>query len=126
MCEQMKVDLRVPTIVISGAWNPAIFQPGWIARHLFEVPEGTKKLLAEVVTNNGERQIRYLDNVGISVVYERIEFFINSLDDECISTCEKAAINVLKTLYHTPVGPFGLNFQFCDEINDGILWKNTH
>ena len=36
----VKLDLRRPSIVLTGAWNPAIFQAGWILRFLFQVPDG--------------------------------------------------------------------------------------
>ena len=126
----MKLDLRKPVFVFVGAWNPAIFQPGWIARHLFEIPEGEKvRAEAMVPTVPNQEAILYIEDIGLAVTNERVQIFVNGFDDETIQCCEQVAVQLFKTLPHTPFGSFGINFNFVeddpgDELFDMLRTKD--
>ena len=63
----MNLDLRKPTIVVTGAWNPAILELGWIARYLFDVPENAQVRAHTIVTGVGTKQLKevtYINGIG--------------------------------------------------------------
>ena len=112
----MKLDLSVPTFVAVGSFNSAIFQPPWVALHLFEKPSGADVNLIQAITGNFGAPLRnYIDNVGISVTSNRFEVIPNDLSGSTKSTAEKVFANLFSKLPHTPVSAVGINFQFTLE-----------
>ena len=88
----LTLDLRLPTIVITGTWNPAIFQPGWIAEHLFGVPKGQQlEMVQRITTAPQPKMTYYLASVGISVTPERLELYCNDLSGETKARAEAVA-----------------------------------
>ncbi len=126
----MRRDLQIPTLVVTGAWNPAIFQVGWILDHLFEVERGTKVQIAQVVrnTNDGPQTIYYYEQLGIHVSDRRLEIFVNSEGAELAARAEGMAARVFEVLPHTPVSAFGTNFVFIEpQPSDAVIDKlKTH
>lgn len=118
----MRLDLTRPTLVIVGAWNPAIFQAGWCAEHLFDVPPGEQVRTASVLTGMPPKEITYFDPVGISVSTARLELFANGIGDAPKDGVENTAIRILETLPHTPTGALGVNFFFVeDDPSDELI-----
>lgn len=111
----MKLDLRQPLIVMSGAWNPAVLQPGWILRHLYAVPDNETHDLQLVLSSDTRKQAAYFRDVGISASTSRVEIFLNSLSPEAIQLGEAIGARILEKLPHTPFGALGINFQFTAE-----------
>lgn len=119
----MKLDLRHAAIVLLGAWNPAIFQPGWIVRHLFNVPEGQSVKGGQLIPSSPALDpILFLEGVGISVSGDRVRLYLNRFDEETISRVEKVAGRLVETLLHTPFGAFGVNFNFIEDDPDISLY----
>jgi hypothetical protein len=137
----MELELRRPYFVILGNWNPAIFQPGWVGEYVFGIAPGqdftfmlSQQIRQEVVEQEvleaKSPTVLYHSQVGISCLSNRLEIYINDLKDETLSLAEQATIRVLDTLSHTPIGPYGINFQFNDadpeaEISDLIETKEN-
>jgi len=119
----MKLDTRHPLFVFLGAWNPAIFQPPWIAKYLFEKPEGNQIAAKQLtVFAPFPKQITYIDNIGVSASNERVEIYTNGFENDLCLEAEKVAIRLIKTLPHTPFGRYGINFNFVVELpNDTML-----
>ncbi len=113
----MMRDVRTPTLVVTGAWNPAIFQPGWILPNLFNVAAGTTVPLTQVVVTQNDQQaiITYYLDIGIAVSFQRLEIYINSDALEVADRAEKLCLSVLEKLPHTPVAALGVNFAFFDQ-----------
>ncbi|WP_313807286.1 hypothetical protein [Sphingobium sp.] len=110
----MQLDLRQPTIVIAGAFNPAIFSLSWIANILFDVPEG-QDVEGVMVQDMGQANPRsYIGKVGVSADANRLSVFIDDLSSETLATAERVAVNAARNLPHTPVGGYGINFQFLE------------
>lgn len=111
----MYLDLRKPTYVLVGAWNPAIFRDAWIAKHVFGVEAGTEielRILQEHAEPSGEplRTVRYFGPLGLSFTANRIEFFLDQADKA--PELEAACQRLCDTLPHTPLGAIGINFHF--------------
>lgn len=108
----MQLDLRRPTLIIAGAFNPAIFSLPWIANALFGIPEGHDvEGVAVQDVNNGTLSY-YIDKVGVTAEAHRLSIFIDDLNDETITKAETITAAVATTLPHTPAGGFGVNFCF--------------
>lgn len=120
----MKLDLRQATIVLTGAWNPDIFAPPWIARYLFDFAEGDEVTFDQVfLTSNNEppKQVTYIDKIGISATKGRIELFANAFGQDDMRHLESVAKKIISTLLHTPLGAMGVNFAIIDESPTGDL-----
>ena len=113
----MKLNLRRPTLVITGLWNPAIFQPAWVAVTLLNVPSGAEINFVEVIEAPG-KVTHYFGDIGICVPPGRLELFVNVRADEKWTELENLALKILATLPHTPIQGFGINFRFEDDNPD--------
>lgn len=122
----MQLNLRRPTLVISGLWNPAIFQPPWIAVTLLDVPPGDDVDFVEVMELN--KASHYFGEIGIALTPGRLELFSNVREESSWKNLEQLALKVLATLPHTPISGFGVNFRFEDGQPDPTvidkLWTN--
>ena len=128
----MNIDLRKPTLVLTGAWNPAIFQLGWIAKFLFEIPEEKQIRANSVLTGTGPtdaKEIVYIDNIGLSVSSGRVEIYVNSLSEDDFGQAEQLVSRIVDVLPHTPVNALGVNFNFSepepsDDLQDKLTTKD--
>ncbi len=118
----MKLDLKRPSFVIVGAWNPAIFSPNWIALNLLDYPEGQELAVTNVLAGDrGPSPIQYIEEVGIFASNQRVEIYLNSLDTIAIDRAESVAAKIIETLPHTPKSSYGINFVFAHENPDADL-----
>lgn len=118
----MKIDLRRPILVFLGAWNPAIFEPGWIAANIFQVPVGQDTIFDLVLEAPPEGgTVHYLNNIGVSANAQRLRIFANNLEPTSLAKAENVALTILRSLPHTPLGPFGINFVFAESDLSGEL-----
>lgn len=119
----MKLDLRKPTLIFLGHWNRAIFQPGWIALNLFQIPEG-KEVRAEQVIQIGPNPepLLFIQGLGFSTTRERVSLHLNDMSEATKDRAEQVALRLFEILPHTPFGPFGVNFEFVeDDPSDKLL-----
>lgn len=110
----MKLNLRRPTLVITGLWNPHIFQPPWVAATLLNVPSGNDVVFVEVVEPPA-KVAHYYGDVGISVPPGRLELLTNVGGSEGWKELENLAAKIVDTLPHTPIQALGINFRFEDD-----------
>jgi hypothetical protein len=119
----MKLDLRRPTLVLAGAWNPAIFGPAWIARHVFGMPGGVEFTVSAVqmVADGESRLAFYINDVGFSVSPNRLEMFAVGVGGAAFDAVESATAKVIELLPHTPISAYGINFRFIEELPSSDL-----
>jgi len=119
----MELDLRRPSLILLGAWNPAIFQPGWIARHLLDYPEGQEvEAMSVISADRGGQAVTYIDELGFNVSNQRVELFVNTHNDDYINRLEAVALRIIQLLPHTPFGAFGINYCFIEsDPDEGVL-----
>ena len=115
----MNLNFQKPTFVIPGAWNQAILQrPEWVARYVHDYPEGTPVEALQVYEENPithlGRLIQYIENIGILVEPGRLSLFVNDTEnlEDIFKSLEEKVINIVKTLKHTPIVGYGVNFSF--------------
>ncbi len=122
----MKLDLRRPILVLAGAWNPAIFQPGWIARHVFGIPVGDELefTVVQMAGDEQQRQALYAQDVGISVSLRRLEVFATDASKSAFHAVEGVVVKIFDLLPHTPISAYGVNFSLIEEHpSPGMLKK---
>jgi hypothetical protein len=97
------------TVVLAGAWNTQIFQPEWVARHIFEVDA----VELQIALTPSVLNLRYAASDATLVVHsERLIFGVREANEAAISSCELYANRVITLLPHTPISAVGINFSF--------------
>lgn len=119
----MKLDLRRPTLVITGAWNPPIFQPPWAAKYLFGVPEGDQIRVNQMIRVGPSESlaVSYIGDVGYRVSQSRVEIYLNSMERRIVEECENVCVRLIESLPHTPIRAFGVNFFVVEEDPSDLL-----
>ena len=108
----LRHDLTRPLLVITGSWNPAIVNPSWVGRHLFQKPEGQEIAVIEVALPEARPPIFYIEEFGFSASQPRIDFFLNSFNSDSVARLEELVLRLLEILPHTPITAVGLNYIF--------------
>lgn len=122
----MKLDLRRPTLVLAGAWNPAIFEPAWIVRHVFGMPPGVEVTMnvAQMIDEGEPKLVIYIKNVGFSVSPTRLQVFAVDAGQSAFDAIESVTAKIVELLPHTPITAFGINFRFVEGVpSPGLLKK---
>lgn len=110
----MHLDLRQPTVIIAGAFNPAIFSPPWIANVLYGIAEG-EEISGLIVQDLVQlTQKPYIRDVGILAEAGRLSIFVDKVEPEALTLAESVVKRAAEALPHTPVVGFGLNFAFVE------------
>ncbi len=108
----MKPVLQNWTLVLAGGWNVSIFQPQWVAKHVFQQDD----IVVEVAMATGPPGLVFLSNhVSLAARSDRLVFGCKNTTDETLAALEVAALRVLELLPHTPLTAFGINFGFVEE-----------
>lgn len=110
----MILDFSKPSIVIAGAWNPAIFQPNWVLTNLFGAAAGETHEVTQVLNELEQKQITYKDNVGIHVNRTRLELFTTGIEQAEIALLTAVTRAIFEKLPHTPIVALGVNFAFAE------------
>lgn len=110
----LQLDLRSPTLVLAGAWNPAIFQPGWMLQHIQGLPQGQEATIGQLLIAEPtmQKNITFFDQIGIFVSNNRIEIYVNQDGPEASHAAEAFAGKIITTLPHSPMTALGINFRF--------------
>jgi len=105
------------TLVLAGAFNPAILTPPWIARNILDRPEGEQfpvQMLAQIAGFTQLPRFSF-DGLSFSPSFQNVTFFLQGLDDSaCERVCDVAS-RILRLLPHTPVIGVGFNFGFTTQ-----------
>ncbi|MCP4408502.1 MAG: hypothetical protein GY807_12205 [Gammaproteobacteria bacterium] len=99
--------IKSNSVVLLGDFNPAIFSPDWILRHLdFSVDDGEKP---EIKFIHGEISDFMMSDIRFTT--ERNRFMITSAshDIELIASLALQMFN--EVLVHTPMWAYGVNFE---------------
>lgn len=104
------------SIVINGAWNPNIFNPVWIHKHLVE---GEQQVEIAYPLNDNTLPIQVsLPEMRIYPSVNRLEIRPREESVYGMNAALSVARKITGLLIHTPVSAFGINFGF--EENDDI------
>ncbi len=104
------------SIVINGAWNPNIFNPVWIHKHLVDGEQQVE--IAYPLSDNTLPIQVSLPEVRIYPSVNRLEIKPREESVNGMNAALSVARKITGLLIHTPVSAFGVNFGF--EENDDI------
>ncbi len=124
----MKIDVRKPTIVMLGAWNPAVFHPGWMGLNIFGIPAGTQIRLRVLKNMSDGKEIVFIEGTGVGYYVDnsRFEIYPDRSMVANLETIGGVVQKIVELLPHTPFGDIGVNFLFFeDEPDVDLLDKLT-
>lgn len=114
----MKLVSTETSLVIAGAWNPAILTPDWVLKHgLGKTSDESNLVQAFLPAMQGVifefpryklEQLTYLVRPDALILSP-----VESSDDE-LKSLERMAAKILEELKHTPITGIGHNFTFID------------
>lgn len=118
-----EVNENVATLVVVGTWNVGIFSPEWVKENVligkdFQIlfPVNIMNSLKFVVPNK----------YSLAVNGNRLEFQLNDNSDVCSKELLEPVRNVLRSLIHTPIRSFGINYVFKTNEQPGLLSTLPH
>lgn len=104
------------TVVLAGAFNPAILVPQWVAVHGLGHPAGQEFQVEMMAPVGGTGQARFaFDGIAYSAGFKN---FVLNVDGAQVAQSERGVVavaNILSQLPHTPVTGIGFNFGFLVE-----------
>lgn len=114
------------SLVIAGAWNPAILTPNWIVERAMDRQVGANfQVQVELPIANlniGGRPRLAFEGISVSAEPHAVTFRLPYEDEAGANLGITTAARVLELLSHTPVSGFGFNFGFeFDEVNPRLL-----
>lgn len=114
------------TLVIAGAWNPAILTPEWVIRNGLELPQdqGPVRVQAAVPAGMGltlDFPRFTVDGVTFTARPDAFVLSPHADDEQSLGRIERVARNTLTQLTHTPIGGYGQNFEFRDDAPDADM-----
>lgn len=113
------------TLVLAGAWNPAILNPNWIGHHILGVPQGTSfqvNMLMPVQGVGGPVRMSF-EGISITARPDALIFHLEPGNVEATAKSFLVARRILDTLPHTPIAAMGINFAFEVDPAEGQLVK---
>lgn len=109
----MRRDLEKSSVVLSGAWNQAIFTPEWVAARILGTPEPKFQMaLALLETGGTLLEIAPLGRAALRLLPGRLEVRPLDPSDEALQDIERLAIAAARALPETPIGALGINFGY--------------
>jgi hypothetical protein len=114
----MKLVSTETSLVIAGAWNPAILTPAWMLKYaLDKSPDGNNQVQAFFPALSGvifEFPRYVLEDLSFLVRPDTLIMFPVTSTAERMDALEEGAAKVLEELKHTPINGIGYNFTFSD------------
>jgi hypothetical protein len=103
-----KPELQDSSIVVAGAFNPAIVQPSWLARNALITPGEAEN--AEVgIIHSEVAKFRIGGWAQVEVIKTR--FGVTTSQESSFESIRDLCLGILRLLAHSPVGAMGINRQ---------------
>lgn len=105
----VRLDPSRCSLVLVGAWNRAIFQPGWVKQHLVDLAED-EELQVELKIGTGE--VRFTTpHIVLTIIDSRVECRPGRLSAN-LDGPRQVSRHLLDTLPETPLSAFGVNVSY--------------
>lgn len=108
------------TLVIAGAWNPAILTPEWVGVHGLGLtpPINVRMWLSTTDALTVHLPKFSIDNFEYSAAPHMLQAFVPDMTTEAFAHAEATVAKLLDTLKHTPVNGVGHNFKMTSTSLD--------
>lgn len=123
----MRVLEETISLVVAGAWNPAILTPNWIAERAMNRQVGANfQVQVELPIPNlsfgGARPRLAFEGISVAAEPHALTFRLAYDDVVRADLGVTTAASILDLLSHTPVSGFGFNFGFeFAEMNQALI-----
>lgn len=116
----MELQSDKTTMVIAGAWNPAILTPKWIAQHALGFPPDRDfQVGVELPIQEFGQAPRFtFESLTVMATSATLLFALSADTRTQVKKTFEVAAKVLELLPHTPVSGVGVNFMFADTAAD--------
>lgn len=115
---RMRKELEKTSVVLSGAWNHAIFSPKWVAEKVLSQPSAPLNAVVSFLATGGTMvEISPLGKVAIRLLPGRLEVIPLEPSPEALAEMEQTAIAIARALPETPLFAIGINFGYA--VADG-------
>lgn len=103
------------TLVLLGIWNPAILNPEWLARYVFNKGDIEVPVTLEFTPFPGLPPRLTIEGIVIQPGRTRVVITLpDKLGDEELDKVEGVTAALFKELPHTPIQAVGQNFEFVE------------
>jgi hypothetical protein len=112
----MQPTMEKTTLVLAGAFNPAILTPAWVAKNALDQPEMGDFPVAVMAPISSIAQLPRFTFAGLSFSpsFQSLTFYLQGLDAAGSKKVCDVAARILQLLPHTPVTGLGFNFGFSE------------
>lgn len=114
----MNIVPQETSLVIAGAWNPAILTPPWVMSHAMEGQDPNAQMVQAFFPAglNGAFEMPRFAMPGFqySARMDALILLPGATSQESCALVEGVARSALRQLSHTPIGGLGFNFEFRD------------
>ena len=114
----MNIVPQETSLVIAGAWNPAILTPPWVMSHAMEGQDPNAQMVQAFFPAglNGAFEMPRFAMPGFqySARMDALILLPGATAEESYALVEGVARSALRHLCHTPIGGLGYNFEFRD------------
>jgi len=119
----MSITGNQTSLVIIGAWNPAILNPEWLTKEIFKKAVDSKTPVRMEFATNPVMPPKYtIEDITFVPGMDRLMIIPQNLEDINLQSVEEKAIELLNTLSHTPILAFGQNYEFTvNDLGEKIL-----
>jgi hypothetical protein len=115
----MQAVLQETSLVIAGAWNPAILTPPWVMHHAMGRADAQNTMVQAVFPAglNGAFDFPRFTMPGFTYTArnDSVIFLPEALTEPSLVLVESVASQILEQLGHTPIAGVGHNFEFRHE-----------
>lgn len=118
-----EINENIATLVIVGTWNIGIFTPEWVKENVF-IEKDFQILFPTNVMNSLKFVIP--NKYSFAINGSRLEFQLNDNSDANSKELLEPVRNILRSLVHTPVNSFGINYVFKTKEMPGLLSNLPH
>ena len=127
----MQAILQETSLVIAGAWNPAILTPPWVLQHAMQQPNANAPMVQAMFPAglNGAFDFPRFSMPGFTYTArnDSVIFLPETFTEAAMNIVEAVAERIVTQLSHTPIGGIGHNFEFRhDPAQDAWLEPFTN
>ncbi|MHB1185081.1 MAG: hypothetical protein ACYC4A_10335 [Desulfobulbia bacterium] len=103
-------------IITVGSWNPRIFTPDWLKKHVCDNQESELRYAIPLNAVDAPPRIEF-EGVYLFPSSSKLEVKPSNPSIELISKCAKVSSSIISKLNHTPLTAIGINFAFMQEVD---------
>lgn len=106
------------SLVITGAWNPAVLTPNWIIQNAYPQTDAPPIQTVQALMPIGVFYAypKYtLGLIDFTASNDLLAIHPSSTNEECCQVVDNTASKIIELLPHTPITGIGHNFEFREE-----------